>query len=83
MRRIDAPPATFPGHHPSRLGNPGRPVLRAVRPGPFATSQRVLHAESDDVARARLEATVVNSAYRAAMHTAASVPQPSLREFLR
>lgn len=61
----------------------GTPILRAVRPGPFATAHRVLCTETDSAVRARLDATVVNSAYRAALRTAASVRQVSLHDFLR
>jgi hypothetical protein len=61
----------------------GRPRLRAVRPGPFATARRVLRTDTDEAARARLDATAVNAAYRAALSTAASVRQVSLDDFLR
>ena len=68
---------------PSSERTIGRSALRAVRPGPFATPRRVLQAETDEAARARLDATVVNSAYRAALRTAESVRQVSLHDFLR
>lgn len=61
----------------------GRPMLRAVGPGPFAAARRVPRAETDEAARARLDATAVHSAYRAALRTTAAVRQVSLHDFLR
>ena len=61
----------------------GRPVLRAVRPGPFAVARRVPSTETEEDVRARLDATAVNRAYRAALRTAATVRQVSLHDFLR
>ena len=68
---------------PSRDRALGRTRLRAVRPGPFASARRVLRSETDEAARARLDATAVNSAYRAALRTTATVRPVSLYDFLR
>lgn len=62
---------------------PGRPMLRPVRPGPFATARRVLRTETDEAVRARLDAAAANSVYRAALRTAEAVRQVSLHDFLR